>query len=225
MKHLSALLFAAIFLPCALSAQVTFSLTPNPSSVTAFPEDFEAVAKAVVKNTNTVDDSLKWVRTEVQLPAGVYTAVCDPVQCYFPGVTSMSFLLKPNQVGPLDVHFYNPNQSSGSGIVHLKVVNLRAPDDMVTGVYLFNSTSSTDDPLPTAQVRLFPNPVVDGFSLEHAQDVAAVRVFSLSAGLVADFKPSADQRFSIAEQPAGHYIVALMAKNGKAFQVIEINKQ
>lgn len=225
MKYLSALLLAAFFLPLALSAQTTFSLNPNPSFITATPEDFDVAAKSIIRNTSMVDDSILWVRTEVQLPEGFFTAVCDPIQCYFPGVSSKTFLLKPNQTGPMDVHFYNPNMTTGTGIVHLLVTNLRVPNDTVTGVYIYNTISGTDDPLPTAQVRLFPNPVVEGFSLDHADDVAAVQVFSLTAGLVASFNPSADQHYSIADQPAGHYIVALIASNGKAFQAIEINKQ
>lgn len=225
MKHLSALLFLTVFLQAALSAQATFSLTPNPASVIAPAEEFDAACHAVIKNISTQVDSIRWTRTEVELPEGFYTAVCDCIQCYFPGVSTQTFTIQPNATCPLDVHFYNPNMTSGSGVVHLKVVNLKVPNDMVTGVYLYNTSTSTQDPLPAAEVRLFPNPVVDGFTLERADEVAGVHLFSLTGGRVAYFQPSANQRYSIADQPAGHYIVVLEARNGKYFQAIEINKQ
>ena len=56
-------------------------------------------------------------------------------------------------------------------------------------------------------------------------EVAGVRLFALDGRQVAYFEPSAGQRYSVADQPAGTYIVALLAKNGKVFQAVEVRKQ
>lgn len=226
MKNLAFLLFTAILSVNLLSAQTTFSVTPNPSIVSAPPEVFDATAHATIKNISNARDSIVWVRTEIELPKDFTTAVCDCIQCYIAGVSTMSFGIAPNESCVLDVHFYNNQESSGTGIVHLKVTNVNVPNDMVTAVYLYNTTSSAKDPLPAATVRLFPNPVTEGFALENADDVAGVRIYSLQGGRqVANFEPSADQRYSIVSQPAGTYIVALVAKNGKVFQAVEVHKQ
>ena len=226
MKNLAFLVFSAAILSANFaSAQTTFSLQPNPSSVTGLPDEYDSYAHATIKNTSAVRDSIQWVRTEIMLPEGFSTAVCDPVQCYFPGVSTMTFTLAPGESGPMDVHFYNPLETSGSGLVHLKVTNLLVPNDMATAVYVFNTTTSAKDAQPAANVRLFPNPTTEGFALENAAEVAAVRIFALDGRQVASFEPSADQRYSVADQPAGTYIVALLAKNGKAFQAVELRKQ
>ncbi len=226
MKNFTFLFFAALVSVNLVSAQTTFSVTPNPSVVSAPPEIFDATAHATIKNISNVRDSIVWVRTEIELPKNFTTAVCDCTQCYKEEVSSMSFGINPNESCVLDVHFYNNLETSGTGIVHLKVTNVNVPSDMITAVYLYNTTSSAKDPLPAATVRVFPNPVTEGFALENADDVAGVRIYSLQGGRqVANFEPSADQRYSVTNQPAGTYIVALVAKNGKVFQAVEVQKQ
>lgn len=226
MKNLAFLFLATLLSAHFASAQTTFSLTPIPSSVTAKADEFDAAAHGVIKNITNVRDSLRWVRTVIELPEGFTTAVCDPIQCYFPNVNTKDFGLAPGATGPMDVHFYNNLETSGSGIIHLKVINVNVPTDMVTGVYVYTTaTSGTRDALPVANVRLFPNPTTEGFALDNASEVAGVRVYSLDGRQVAYFEPSGDQRYSVADQPAGTYIVALLAKNGKVFQAVEVRKQ
>jgi hypothetical protein len=225
MKNLAFLLLAALLSAHALSAQTTFSLTPIPSSVTGGPQEFDVAAHAVIKNISNVRDSIRWERNVIALPEGFNTAVCDPVRCYIPNVNTMTFGLAPGETGPMDLHFYNNLETAGSGLVHVKITNILVPTDEVTAVYIYSSTSSAHDPLPTASVRLFPNPTTEGFALENAGDVAEVQVFSLDGRQVARFQPALDQRYSVAEQPTGTYIVALLAKNGKVFQAVELQKR
>lgn len=226
MKNLAFLLFATLLLAHTASSQTTFSITPNPALGTGGPEDFDVAAHAVIKNISNVRDSISWERNVINLPEGFNTAVCDPIQCYFPNVNTKTFGLAPGASGAMDLHFYNNLETTGSGLIHLKVVNVNVPTDEVTAVYIYNSTSSTKDPLPKANVHLFPNPTTEGFTLENANEVAAVSVFSLDGRQVARFlQPTPDQRYSVADQPAGTYIVALLAKNGKVFQAVELRKQ
>ncbi len=226
MKNLIFTLFAALLIPDFISAQASsFTIVPIPSYVTAPPETFDTAAIATIKNVSNVRDSFHWERIVIELPGGFRTAVCDPVQCYFENVNSQSFVLEPGEEGALDLHFYNYGQESGSGLVRVKVNNVKNPSDSLSGVYYYNTTSGTDDPLPAANVRLFPNPFTEGFTLDHADDVAAVRVFSLLGREVAYFTPSANQRYSLVEQPAGTYIIALIAQNGQVFQALEVRKQ
>ncbi|MDO8969997.1 MAG: hypothetical protein Q7U74_04860, partial [Saprospiraceae bacterium] len=63
-----------------------------------------------------------------------------------------------------------PGQA-GSGIVHLKLTNLDNPLDTLTAIYTYNTLSSTQN-LPAANVKLFPNPTVDFFTLDKS-DVGA----------------------------------------------------
>lgn len=226
MKQITPLFFAVFFLPCFSMGQTTFSITPNPSMVIATPDVFDATAYATIKNISNVRDSIQWIRTEVYLPKGFTTAVCDCEQCYKEEISTMSFGIAPNESCEFDVHFYNHLESCESGLVHLKVRNMNVPNDTVTAVYVYNcSTSKTHNPLPAPDVRLFPNPTAEGFVLENANDVAGIHIFSLSGRQVAYFEPTSNHLYSLANQPSGTYIVAMRATNGQVFQAVELRKQ
>jgi len=225
MKNLIFTLFTAFLTVGIASAQNTFTISPNPASVIGYPDTFDTPDHSFIKNISNATQNYRWTRKAIVLPSGFRSAVCDCEQCYIEQVSSMNFTMAPGQQCPLDVHFYNYLQSTGSGIIHVTVTNLAVASDTLTGVYLYNSSSSTDDPLPVAEVHLFPNPTTDGFTLERAEEVAGVRVYALDGRQVAYFEPSDDQRYSLNNQPVGTYIVALVAKNGRVFQALELKKQ
>lgn len=215
------------FLLCQVAmAQATFKIEPNPSSINVPPTVFDAAAKSEVINMTNGNKNMRWERTIIELPAGISSLVCDKNLCWSSGVSTKDFVLTQGDSATLDAHFLNPTEITASAIVHIKVSNLADPaNDFVTGVYLYNQSSSTNNPLPAADVKLFPNPVVDQFTLSNDQDVAAVGVYSLDGRQVAFFNASADHNYNIAAQPAGLYIVSLVDASGRIFQAVQVNKQ
>ena len=131
--------------------------------------------------------------------------------------------------GQLTVHFYNhkadpaPGQA-GSGIVHLKLTNLGNLSDTLTAVYIYNTLSGTQD-FPAANVKLFPNPTTEFFTLANAEAVALMRLYTLDGREVARYIATANGTYSIANQPVGNYVLSFEDKNGQMFQALEIHKQ
>ncbi len=207
-------------------AQATFAVEPNPASITAPPTLFDAAVKSLVINQTQSIKNMRWERTIIELPAEISSMVCDKNLCWASHVSTKDFVLTTGDSATMDAHFLNPLEITASAIVHIKVSNLGNPTvDFVTGVYLYNQSSSTSSPLPAADVKLFPNPVVDQFTLSNDQDVAAVGVYSLEGRQVAFFNASADHNYNIAAQPAGLYIVSLVDASGRIFQAVQVNKQ
>ncbi len=223
------LLFILIFgqsLWQSISAQNSsvFEVYPNPSDTVISLETEFSTAFAQIKNISTDSIFVKWVRSVINISPGVDNAVCDPEQCWFITTQTNSFGLAPDSVGKLYVSFSHPGNQAASGIVHLKLTNLGNAADTLTAVYTFSKLSGTNDP-PKANVKLFPNPTTDFFTLEKAEDVASMRIFALDGRIMARFDVSPDNTYSIGHLPVGNYVLSFEDKNGQLFQAVEINKR
>lgn len=231
MKNLLFTLFFALGLYQVANAQEqsAYHVHPNPSDTITTMDTYDSPAHGEIKNVSNGTITVKWERNEVFLSPNITTAVCDPVTCWFPGVSTKSFQLQKDSMGQLTVHFYNsmadpaPGQA-GSGIVHLKLTNLDNAADTLTAIYTFSSLTATNE-LPAANVKLYPNPTTDFFTLTNAEEVASMRLFTIDGREVARFLHSSDNTYSIANQPVGNYVLSFEDKNGQLFQAVEIHKR
>lgn len=220
------LLYSTFFLLCLATfanGQTRYHIAPNPASSSATVDVTDAPVDAEIVNLTSDTLRLHWVRNVISLTPGCQTAVCDAITCYARSVSSHDFKLFPNVTKPFLVHFYN-NDAPCAGIVHVKVTNNNDAADSVNVVFLFNQSSGTVD-LPAANVKLYPNPVTEYFSLENAENVAAIRVFTLDGREVLRFDANSSNVYSLVGQPAGNYVMALEDKNGQPFQALELKKQ
>jgi len=231
MKNLLFTLLFALGLVQSASAQFqsAFEVHPNPSDTVTTMDTYDSPAHGEIKNVSSTPITVEWVRNIIYLTSNVETAVCDPVTCWFPGVSTKNFTLDPDSSGQLTVHFYNnlfdpPPGNAGSGIVHLKLTNLGNPADTLTAVYSFSTLTGTKN-LPAPNVKLFPNPSTDHFMLSNADDVASMRLFSLDGRQVARFEASPSNTYQIAHLPVGNYVLSFEDKNGQLFQAVEILKR
>ncbi|MEI6407748.1 MAG: T9SS type A sorting domain-containing protein [Bacteroidota bacterium] len=224
MKSLFYTVLSILFCANTLLAQGTFTVVPNPASVTADPSQSDAPAEAVITNLTNFPKNIRWERIIIELPATMSTQVCDPNLCWLSTVSTKTFTLAGNASGQLIVHFLNPQHVTGSAIVHIKLTNIDDPTEVLTAVFNYNPPAAGVHDLPAATVKMFPNPTVDQFKLENADAVSAVRVFSLDGRQVAFLNATPDQQYSIANQPVGTYVLSLLDKNGRSFQALEISK-
>ncbi len=231
MKNLLFTLLFAFGLHMSLSAQFqsAYEVHPNPSDTVTTMDLYDSPAHAEIKNVSNNTISVKWECNIIYLSPNVTTAVCDPVLCWLGTVSSKTFQLEPDSFGQMTVHFYNagsdpaPGQA-GSGIVHLKLTNLGNPADTLTAVYTYSTVTGTKD-LPESNVKLFPNPTTDFFTLENAEDVASMRIFALDGRVMARFEATADHKYSISHLPKGNYVLSFENKDGQLFKAVEIHKQ
>ncbi|MBN8678391.1 MAG: T9SS type A sorting domain-containing protein [Chitinophagales bacterium] len=231
MKKLTATLLLATGLISMANAQFqsAYHVYPNPSDTITTSDTYDSPAHGEIENVSAAPVSIKWERNEVYLTPNVTTAVCDPVTCWFPGVSSKNFTLQPDSAGQLTVHFYNSGfdpapGEAGSGIVHLKLTNLNNPADTLTAVYTYSTLTGTND-LPAPVVKLFPNPVTDYFTLENAEEVGSMRLFTIDGRMVARFEASSDNTYAIGHLPIGNYVLSFEDKDGNLFQAVELHKR
>ena len=207
-----------------IDAQSVFALQPIPASDHAPDDQGDVPVEATIRNLSDNTIHLQWERRVIELTSTCETAVCDPNTCYGRGLNSMTFDMDPHLTAPMLVHFYN-NGAPCAGIIHLKITNLDNPADSLIGIYMFNQSSGVKN-LPIANIKLFPNPATDFFSLENTENVAAIRVFSLDGRQVARFDASTGNNiYSLQNQPTGNYILVMEDKNGDAFQAVELHKR
>lgn len=111
-----------------------------------------------VLNSTSGSVNLKWTRTEVMMPSGWLSQVCDKNNCYNPPVSIQSFVLAPNENGALKVKFI-PN-GPGTSMVKLDV-NSIDNSNLSTTAY-FVATASGSNSVKTQEIKdllLYPTPV------------------------------------------------------------------
>lgn len=223
-------LFALGFAQMAAAQNLSaYHVTPNPSDTITTMDTYDSPAEGEIRNVSLAPVTVTWVRNIISLTGNIETAVCDPNNCWFPGVNSKTFTLDPNEEGQLTVHFYNlsydpPPGQAGSGIVHLKLTNVNVPADTLTAVYTYSTLTATHE-LPEPTVKLFPNPTTDFFTLENAEAVGFMHLYTIDGREVARFEASPSNTYSIANQPVGNYVLSFEDKNGNLFQAVELHKR
>ncbi len=224
-KISSTLLFVLAFCSFA-TAQSAFILSQD--TVTGFILAPETTAQATndLTNVSGAPLSIKWRRFEINLTPNCVTQICDPNQCYAPQVNSKTFTLETDSSAHMIADLVSEDGTPGSVIIRLQFTNAAEPADTASAYYFLSiGTSGTTDQASSLRIQLYPNPVAESFSLEHAEAVQTVRLYSASGRQVAEFAASPAQRYSLAGQPAGTYFVALADKNGKVFRALQVVKE
>jgi hypothetical protein len=225
MKNLISTLVLSFFTASCAFAQ-TFSMSPDTVSINAPAEQYDVEVHNDMTNLTSDTVQMKWERTILINPNNLDVQICDLDACFAPWIDTNIFPLPGDTTIPIITHILNPESIEPYyAVVQLKLYDDANPDAAEYSYYIFNiGVSGTNNPAPAANVKLFPNPVVESFSLDNADEVHRVLVFSTDGRQVAAFDASMGNSYSIAGQPAGTYMVALEAKDGKVFQTVQVRK-
>lgn len=222
-----ATLFLTTFCFFGFASAQSFTISA-PEIWTIAPHDNPDVEGHLeIHNTTQTTQTIKWERTVIDVTDGCLSQVCDLNLCWIASVGTKNFDIAGDARGNIIMHFLNPDTLVGAyGIFRLKFTNVNIPADTVSAVYLFTSElSNTQNPLPAANVRLFPNPTTEYFQLDNAEAVQRVRVFSLASREVANYTALPGELYSLSGLPAGAYVVALEDEQGRVFQALEVVKR
>ncbi|MCS7035314.1 MAG: T9SS type A sorting domain-containing protein [Saprospiraceae bacterium] len=224
MKHITACLALLLLSVSAPLAQTTFRVTATEVWTIAPHTEQDVEGHVGIANRTNQIQRIRWTRNVVKITPGCQSQVCDLNLCYTPFVSTQTFDMQPNQSGTIIMHFLNYDTILGAeAIIRLKLNNENLPSDSVTVTFLFTSPlSNTNNPLPPAVVKAYPNPTTDGFWLANADDVHAVRVLTLEGREVARFTPAPGQYYSLAGQPRGNYLLVLEDAQQRPFQALEV---
>lgn len=221
-------LFTLIAVLCCahLFAQASFNLNPlNPTEAYGSGAD-DLKAENIISNSSGTNKTLRWERTIISLTADCEVQVCDLNLCYSASVSTKTFALNAGVSGPISVHLRPLDDFSASTVVRLKFYDVDNPADSLISIYTISSEiTGTAEEAAAAQIKLFPNPTVESFTLDHADMIAAVRIFTLDGRQVARLTATPGQVYSLANQPGGTYIVVMENKQGNYLKSVEVHKQ
>ncbi|MCW5923252.1 MAG: T9SS type A sorting domain-containing protein [Saprospiraceae bacterium] len=225
MKNLLFTLVFSLFTASLVLAQ-SFTISPDTVTVFATPDIFDVEAHNEMTNMTNNTITIRWERTILVNPGNLDVQVCDPILCYAPFVDTRTFPLVGDTTITMIIHLLNPEELDPyNAVVQMVYTDVDNPSNTKTSIYVFNiETTSTNNPQPLANVKLYPNPVTEYFSLDNAEEVGRVLVFARDGRQVATFNAATNQTYSIATLPTGAYVVALESKKGRVFQAIEVKK-
>lgn len=226
-KYLVALVFGLIA-TLQVSAQLSFSISPNP--VQSVEVDEGADANAQITNLSATTDTFLWQRTIIEFEEGstCVLGLADPFSHYLFELTAQKkFWLQPGESAPLNVELFDLDSQNCCALVHLRITKVGSPADTLTVVYHLRECQAvgTDDPATASEVAIFPNPVQDVFTLKNAQDVRALRLFDSMGRLVERFEANGNHTYSLRHLADGAYFIACEDKAGRVFQTLSVQKK
>ncbi len=229
MKNLSFSLFLMLAFGTFATAQSSFVLSSDTVIGTVEIPEISAPGPSTVTNLLSTSLNINWTRFILNISPGCVIQVCDPNNCYLPEVNSKNFTLQGNGVGNMMVDLVDTtfSEQPKSALVRVKYSNLGQSSDTASTYYFLSITgiSGTTNQSAALRVALYPNPVSESFTLDNAEVVHNVRVYNLGGRQVAAYTATPGQRYSLANQPAGTYIVALADTDGHIFRALEVVKE
>ena len=218
------LLFATFALSTSLSAQVApdFEFLPDSVSIMVPATVQDSAADVEIHSNVSTDISVKWQRNTLMITPGCQTQVCDLNACYGAGFSTKTFPLGANQEGPISIHLINNTGSMCQAVIRLDMWNVDVPDVVVPAYFVFNATSSINDLFRLEEVKIFPNPTSDYFTIQN-DNVARVRMMTLDAREVANFNAEQTKTFALNGQTPGMYVLLMEDKAGKAIGVAQLD--
>jgi len=208
-------------------AQPSFSLTPNPVYGTE-QSPVQVDGLATVKNLGATTETFQWTRTILRLDqdSSCFTAVTDPYLHWFYTVSQKSFSLAPGEEGPLNITLWDTEELGCCAIAHMKLKKLGSvPDSLEAFYYLRTCVPLATTEIGTAGVNLFPNPVQQYFSLQHAESVHQMALCDASGKMLRRIPANPTNQYVVQNLPAGVYYLILENAEGSIVQVLELLKR
>ncbi|MEO0042095.1 MAG: hypothetical protein RL329_1543 [Bacteroidota bacterium] len=218
--------FLACLVLCIQTAQTqNVTISPNPASKAVHADSADVFAHTVVKNNATSSKTFRWERTIRSATMGWDIAICDKNLCYLPSVSTRDMTLSAGEEGRMDVHIY-PNRVVGAAVIEVKVTEVGNNSNTSTCIYYFNTPVGTKDLMNKASnLRIYPNPVVDHFSIIDDNDIVeTIAIYNMIGRQVRTFKTSEEAKYSIGDLPDGMYLIRFYSANGLMVKILRINK-
>ena len=206
------LLFAFIFCNLTLFAQ-DMSVTPNPVYDFVIEDDTALYGHATFKNNSTVEKSYMWERTVLCGENVQETWFCDPFNCYLPNIGAKDFTLAAGEEGQFDFHARFTSVDDRALNALIKVYEIGNETNTLDVIYEYNSCAVGTNDLAINEIKLFPNPTTDHFTLTNIGSVKDVIIHNIIGAPVKQYLAEENASYSIGDLPAGVYMVQLSDAN------------
>lgn len=208
-----------------LYSQSVFSIYPSDIVMTVDdPSDHEVIGKAIVINTSDEAIRFKWKKVVKTFTPQWQFAVCDLYQCWPPNVDSSEIVLEPGDTSNIDMHVY-PNNTPGKATLGILVSDVNNPSDSYELEVTVNDAVSPVNYLDPGNIRIYPNPTTEYFSVDGVDDLRQVVVVNLVGQIVKKFSASVNSRYKVSDLETGLYLIRLINKEDKIVKTIRLSKR
>ncbi len=146
-------------------------------------DDFIIEGQATIKNLSTDTENFRWTRTIIRLDhdSVCFTGVTDPYLHWVPFVSEKTFMLEPQQEGPLYITLWDFEETGCCAIVNMKIKKLTGTPDSVNVLYYLRTCQPLAVSRPElASIEIFPNPVAESFSIKNAEMLGKLKICDAS---------------------------------------------
>lgn|GEM_PF-358945 len=232
------LLFAFALFSFALQAQLTVDVT---TVTDAFEYEDEGASDisgyATITNEGATTTNFTWLRSNVEKPSKWETAVCIDDLCFSTGQDSFNFDLESGATAQIILHAYpggsafSPKEELklGTGTADISVTQTDNPDNTITVSYSLtlngDPTVDTDEVAAAKEVKMFPNPASEYFTISANDVVDQVIVYNIIGRKVKTFNANDSDRYDVANLPNGMYLVSLVNTEQGVLRTMRLSKR
>ena len=214
------------FMIAVLFSQTGFSVYPASATIHIDnPDRDEYVTHGYVVNASDSELKLRWVKNVQSKPEVSEAAICDNVLCWSPNKNQNDFVIAKGDTSNFDFHYY-PNGNAGNAVIKVmiaEVANLANKSEMT---YTINdATTNSMDFSSQEEIRIFPNPATDYFSVDGVEQLREVVVINLVGQEVKRFKASLKAKYNVSDLMRGLYLIRLIDNKEKVIKTVRLSKQ
>ncbi|GAA5221434.1 T9SS type A sorting domain-containing protein [Membranihabitans marinus] len=213
------------FIISILYSQSVFSIYPSDVVITIDDfSEYEVIGHAKVINTSDEAIRFMWKKVVKKSPEQWDFAICDIYQCWTPTIDSSEVVLEPGDTSNLDLHVY-PNNSPGKADVSVLISDVNNPSDSYELGITVNDAVSPISYFDPGNIRIYPNPTTEYFSVDGIDDLRQVVVVNLVGQIVKKFSASVNSRYKVSDLETGLYLIRLINKEDKIVKTIRLSKR
>ena len=230
MKLLYTFLFLAVFSSIAVGQ---ISINPNSMAIT-MSEDGDHLYTFTISNAGATDVKVWWKLVKgAGYPSAWSTQTCDSWTCYAPDLdecpSNKGNVIAANSTTTFTVHFY-PNSVSGTSKMHMQLYSDKNFNNLIVETdpdanIIADKTLGVKSNTGSGDLKLFPNPADDYFTIKNDNGVSKVGIFNIVGKEIRSYRHSAGNSYDVSDLIRGVYIVRLMDAKSKTLKSIRLSKR
>lgn len=214
------------FLITVVFSQSGFTVYPTTASLDITdPDQAEYVNHGYVINTSDDEITLRWIKEAQSKPEVAGAAICDNVLCYDPSVNQSDFSIAKGDTANFDFHYY-PNGSGGAAVYKVMLQEVGNIENNTDVTFTMNKVATNTFGFAGLEdVRVYPNPATDYFSVDGVDQLKEVIVYNLVGQEVKRYKASLKAKYDVSELMRGLYLVRLVDQKEKVIKTVRLSKR
>lgn len=207
-------------------SQSGFSVYPASASLDITdPDQGEYVSHGYVVNSSDAEITLRWIKEAQSKPDVASAAICDNILCYDPSVNQSDFSIAKGDSANFDFHYY-PNGSGGAAVYKVMLQEVGNIENNTDVTFTMNEvTTNAFGFVGQEDVRVYPNPATDYFSVDGVDQLKEVIVYNLVGQEVKRYKASVKAKYDVSELMRGLYLVRLVDGKEKVIKTVRLSKR